>query len=246
MKKLLSTIILIWGLASLNANPITAAEILRKVDENLLAETQSAQMKMIVHGRRNARTMIMQTYSRGQQDSFTEYLKPAREQGTKMLKLADNLWIYSPTTDRTIKISGHMLRQSVMGSDLSYEDLMSDTELQENYDAKILGEEEFQQRTCWKLELIANNEQQAYAKRLIWIDQERFVTLQEKLYGLSGTLLKESVVQEVFQVEDRWLPKHFIFRDALKDGKGTEIIFLEIKFNHKLPQNIFSKAALRK
>ena len=50
--------------------------------------------------------------------SYTEFLSPPREAGTKMLKLQDELWTYTPATDRVIRISGHMLRQSVMGSDL--------------------------------------------------------------------------------------------------------------------------------
>ena len=45
----------------------------------------------------------------GEFKNFTEYLSPEREKGTKMLKLDDRLWIYSPTTDRIIQISGHLL-----------------------------------------------------------------------------------------------------------------------------------------
>ncbi|MFO7896796.1 MAG: outer membrane lipoprotein-sorting protein [Candidatus Cloacimonadales bacterium] len=246
MKKICFILCLLLGSLLLQAEQISAAEILDKMDENLLAESQSAKMKMIVHGRRNSRTLSLQTYSRGQEDSFTEYLQPARERGTKMLKLGENLWIYSPGSDRIIKISGHMLRQSVMGSDLSYEDLMSDTELQENYSATILNEEKYDGRACWKLELLAQSDDLAYAKRLLWVDKERFVALKEELYGLSGTLLKESIIHEVFQVEERWVPRHFSFRDVLKNGKGTEIIFEEIKFNPQIAPNIFSKAALRK
>jgi len=58
-----------------------------------------------------------------------------------MLKLEDQLWIFSPSTDRIIQISGHMLRQSVMGSDLSYEDMMEDPHLLNHYSGKIDGEE---------------------------------------------------------------------------------------------------------
>jgi hypothetical protein len=45
-----------------------------------------------------------------------------------MLRLENQLWIYSPSTDRNIQNSGHMLRQSVMGSDLSYEDMLKQGE----------------------------------------------------------------------------------------------------------------------
>ena len=97
--------------------------------------------EMIIHGRRTSRTITSISYSVGNKQSFTEYLSPAREQGTKMLKLENQLWIYSPSTDRIIQISGHMLRQSVMGSDLSYEDMMDDRKLTEIYSAKVTGNE---------------------------------------------------------------------------------------------------------
>lgn len=94
--------------------------IIKKVDENRLTDSKVIVSKMIIHGQRVERTVEAKSWQRNIDDSFTEYLAPAREKGTKMLKLGDQLWIYSPSTDRTILISGHMLRQSVMGSDLSY------------------------------------------------------------------------------------------------------------------------------
>ena len=96
-----------------------ADEILDKVDKNMSSENRVFESSMTIHGKRNSRTITSKTFSVGDKKSYTEYLSPAREQGTKMLKLVDQLWIYSPSTDRTIQISGHMLRQSVMGSDLS-------------------------------------------------------------------------------------------------------------------------------
>ncbi len=55
---------------------------------------------------------------------------------------------HSPSTDRTIQISGHMLRQSVMGCDLSYEDMMNDKPLLEQYNAVVSGEEMLDGRRC--------------------------------------------------------------------------------------------------
>ncbi|MDD3737393.1 MAG: outer membrane lipoprotein-sorting protein, partial [Bacteroidales bacterium] len=110
---------------------------------------------MTIHGRRASRTITSRSYVAGDKKSFTEYLSPPREQGTKMLKLENQLWIYSPSTDRTIQISGHMLRQSVMGSDLSYEDMMDDRKLTDTYDAEVEGSEIVDERATWVLELKA-------------------------------------------------------------------------------------------
>jgi len=133
MKKLL--IILLPGLFSLawGQSP-SALSILKKVDENLTAESKIVKSKMIIHGRRSSRTIVSKSWIEGIDRSFTEFLSPPRERGTKMLKLGDNLWTYSPATDRIIRISGHMLRQSVMGSDLSYEDMMEDPVLHRIYE----------------------------------------------------------------------------------------------------------------
>ncbi len=223
-----------------------AGEIIKKVDENMTAKTQVIESKMIIYGKRNTREVESKGYSEGNTKSFTEYLAPEREKGTKMLKLEDKLWIYSPETDRTIQLSGHMLKQSVMGSDLSYEDMMETRKLTEMYDAKVMGEEVIDGRETWILELNAKVEDVSYDKRKIWVDQERYVPLKEELFAKSGQLLKKTVLSEVKKIGNRWYPMAINYKDMLKDGKGTDFILLSIKFDEKIPDYIFSKAALKK
>jgi hypothetical protein len=122
-----------------------ALNIIEKIDKNMFSKTQIVTSEMIVYGKRKKRVIRSKGYSKGKENNFTEYLSPEREKGTKMLKLDDRLWIYSPATDRTIQLSGHLLRQSVMGSDLSYEDMMEERKLSEIYTAKIVKEDNFQQ-----------------------------------------------------------------------------------------------------
>ena len=101
-------------------------DIMKAMDKNLNAESRIITSKMVVRGRRNSRTIESKNWVVGTELAFTEYLSPPREAGTKMLKLGEKLYTYSPQTDRVIQISGHMLRQSVMGSDMSYNDMMED------------------------------------------------------------------------------------------------------------------------
>jgi outer membrane lipoprotein-sorting protein len=242
MKKL---IILPLILLSLNVYSQTANEIIDKVDRNMSSENRVFESSMTIHGRRASRTITSRSYSVGDTKSFTEYLSPAREQGTKMLKLENQLWIYSPSTDRTIEISGHMLRQSVMGSDLSYEDMMEDRKLTDVYDASIAGTEEIDGRANWVLELTAKVEDVAYARRKEWIDKERFVPMKEELYAKSGQLLKRSTLSDVVRINGRWFPTTIIYKDMLKEGDGTEFKITNIKFDQNIPEYIFTKAALK-
>ncbi len=223
-----------------------ANTILEKVDKNMASENRVFESKMIIHGRRSSRTVESKTYAVGDSKAFTEYLSPAREKGTKMLKLDDQLWVYSPSTDRTIQISGHMLRQSVMGSDLSYEDMMEDRKLTDTYEAEVIGEEELDGRTAYLIELTAIVSDVAYHKRKMWVDTERFVPLKEELFAKSGQLLKRTTLSDVEQIDGRWFPKKIVFKDMLKQGDGTEYIITDIKFNRDIPEYIFSKAALKR
>ena len=163
-----------------------------------------------------------------------------------MLKLDDKLWIYAPSTDRTIQLSGHMLRQSVMGSDLSYEDMMEDRELTEVYDAKVVSEETIGDRKTWVLELTAKVPDVSYTKRKTWIDQERYVPLKEELFAKSGQLLKKVTLSEVEKVGNRWFPMKMNYKDMLKNGNGTDFVITDISFDADIPDYLFSKAALKK
>src|SRR5450759_4935867 len=108
MRKIIIPLLLVCF--SLNAQNPSAKDILDKIDKNMSSESRIFTSKMVIHNKRNTRTVESKSWSKGEKKSFSEYLSPPREQGTKMLKLDDQLWIFSPSTDRIIQISGHMLR----------------------------------------------------------------------------------------------------------------------------------------
>ncbi len=224
---------------------MNADDILKKVENNMSSDNRIYESEMTIHGTRTSRTISSRTYVVGNKKSFTEYLAPAREQGTKMLKLENQLWIYSPSADRTIQISGHMLRQSVMGSDLSYEDMMDDRKLTEVYTAALAGEEEIEGRKTQILDLTAKVTDAAYHRRKMWIDAERFVPLREELFAKGGQLLKRTTLSDFRLTGGRWFPHKMIYKDMLKQGDGTGFVVTSIRFNQEIPEYIFTKAALK-
>ena len=238
-------VLLGWAVAASGESPDGDA-ILAAVDRNIGSDTKVSTAHMVIEGRRGSRTVAFRSWIRGMDESSTEYLEPPRERGVKMLKLGDQLWAYYPSTDRTIKISGHMLRQSVMGSDLSYEDLMEDPLLSGLYDPVIEGEEVVLERPCWVLHLTAKRDDLAYDSRTMWVDKERFVILREHRFAKSGKLLKTTDVTEVAEIDGRWLGKTIEFKDALRSVGGTTFIVDTIDFDEEIPEYVFTKAILRK
>ena len=246
MIKILIYIISLSFLSS-QTEDITVDEIIEKMDKNLNAKSRILRSKMVVHGRRSSRTIESKNWVMGTDKAFTEYLSPAREAGTKMLKLDDKLWTYSPQTDRVIQISGHMLRQSVMGSDMSYNDMMEDRPVQEVYKATISGSEHLGNRDCWIITMEAKAKGLPYPKRKSWIDKEYFLPVKEELYAKSGKLLKTSKLSDIKKIQGRWFPGKFEYKDELKrNSKGTEWIIDDIEFDKEISPSRFSKARLRK
>lgn len=244
--RLITTCILALLLSSHAIAQLTAEQILNKIEANMSADSRMVESRMTIQGRRTTQVITAKSYSVGVKKSFSEYLSPAREKGTKMLKLENQLWIYSPSSDRTIQISGHMLRQSMMGSDLSYEDMMDDRKITETYTASLSGEEQFNGVAVYVLELNAKVSDVAYAKRKMWVDKTKFIPLKEELYSAGGELLKQFEVLEVKQIGNRWFPVKMVYRDMLAKGDGTLFEILNIEFNPEIPEYIFTKAALKK
>ena len=233
------------AMTSFAQNYPTGKTVLDKVDNNMSAKTRVLTASMEIGTERTKRTMVSQTYGEGDHKGYTEYLAPAREKGTKMLKLENQLWIYSPSTDRTIQISGHMLRQSVMGSDMSYEDMMNDKPLLQQYKAEVTGNEIIDGRKCWVVTLTAIIPDVNYFMRKMWVDTERYVPLKEELFAKSGKLLKRITFSNVRKVEGRWFPMTFVYKDVLKEGPGTKMTIREIKLDTNIPASYFNLGNLK-
>jgi len=220
-------------------------DILNLIDKNLNAKTRILTAKMVISGARESRTIEFNSWAEGEKKAYTEYTSPAREKGTKMLKMEDKLWIFSPSTDRIIQITGQMLRQSVMGSDLSYEDMMEDPALANHYNASVTAQDTADNRECWIVQLNALKEGEAYEVRKIWVDQERNIPLKEELYGKGGKLLKRTSLTDVQKIQGRWFPMKMIFKDMLRSGDGTQFIISSIKLDETISPDVFSKASLK-
>jgi outer membrane lipoprotein-sorting protein len=225
----------------------SGSDVMKEIDKNLVLDKAISYTTMIIHGRTGTRSIKSKNWIEGKDKAFVEYTDPAREKGKKMLKLGDQLWNYFPEPiDRIITISGHLLRQSVMGSDLSYEDITENRKLMDMYNAKVTGSEKINDRNCYVVELTGKLEDITYYSRKLWVDKERWIPLKEERYAKSGKPLKRSEMLEAFSVENRWYPKRILHHDLMQNGEGTEYIIESIILHASISESQFTKATLKK
>lgn len=216
---------------------ITAEEILERVDYNMTPSSIKYDGEMIIHKKNKNFVKKMKIQAVGKDMAFMEFTSPPRDEGTKYLRNGENLWIFLPKADRTIKISGHMLRQNMMGSDISYEDQTDRSHLTDLYTSKILEESD----RSYILELIAREgEDTTYYKRVIEVDRDSYTLITSKMYAMSGKLLKEFYVDDAMWIGDRYYITKFRMEDMIKEDSYTEIILKNIVIDPEIPESVFT------
>ena len=227
----------------------TAAELLKKIDDNEVFKTIQYEAEMIIdyNGRRYVKTM--KAWARQNTDSFVEFTN-SEDKGTKYLKKAGRLYVYSPDTEQVTLISGHMLKESMMGSDLSYEDTVDNETLSSRYDPAITGSDTWKlngtNRDCWILELSAKKRTESYPKRKLWIDKQTGDCLHYELYALSGAKLKEYTLIKVENFAGRRFPVELEMRDLLRKGSKTTLIMRNVVMDQPIADSVFSQRNLER
>ena len=227
----------------------SAAELLLKVDNNEIYKTVEYEGEMIIEyqGRRYVKTM--KAWARDNTDSFIEFTN-SEDRGTKYLKKGGRLYMYSPDNEGVMLISGHMLKESMMGSDMSYEDTINNDTLSSRYDAVISGSEQWntggQSRDAWVLELSAKKKTESYHKRKLWIDKETGDLLHYELYALSGARLKEYNLLRVEILAGRRFPVEAEIRDLLRRDSKTTFIMKNAVLDKPIPDSVFSQRNLER
>jgi outer membrane lipoprotein-sorting protein len=223
----------------------TADEILAKVDANqsYASIRFSGRMEITIGGETRYKTM--NAIAQGSTKAFVEFTNP-EDRGTRYLKRDKNLWIYFPKEQDTVKISGHLLKEGMMGSDVSYEDALESSDYQQKYTAARKPDDTVGDRRCFVVELSAKVPTAAYDRRVLWIDAERFVELKEEMYAKSGRLLKTSTTAEVDHIGERWFPAKQEFVSKLRANTKTVFSMTGIELNVPVTDQQFSMAALTK
>lgn len=246
MKNTSALLTLIIALLTHPSYSITGEEILARMDSNRDHISLSATAKMEIHigGEVRIKSMIMKGITEGKK-SIVEFVNP-EDKGTRYLMLEDNLWIYFPEEEDVVKISGHMLKEGMMGSDLSYEDALETDVLVKKYKVTLTGEENYNDKACYIVELDAQTRDAPYYRRKMWVDKETFVAWKEEMFAKSGKLLKESKVLEVKRIAGRYFPVRSEVVNKLRKNSMTIFTMGDIELDKAMDANEFSMRYLRR
>jgi outer membrane lipoprotein-sorting protein len=241
--KLLSIILVLLLFPATTLLTLTVEEIIDKMDENQLHESSEYTAIMEIHDRFGMRVKTFKGYTKDDDKILLEFTNP-EEAGQKILRLQDDVYLYFPQMENVVRLQGNSLKDSVMGSDFSYEDLTNEKSTLDDYHAELLGTEEVGGYETYVIELTGKTQKEVYPYQKIWVDTELFVSRKIELYSLSRKLLREMYLSDIREVSGKNIPFVMEMSDKLKQNSKTVFIIQTIEIDIPISDDTFSLGAL--
>lgn len=232
-----TTLILLLVMTSLAA--VTAQQIVREMDALETFDTSYSEGEIVTTDRFGKKTSTFKAWSRGAYDSLIEFTSIA-ERGQKVLRTEGELYLFYPDAEELIRLQGAALRQSMLGSDISYEDMTGEKDTLSQYDVQLLRDEVVSGRSCYVLQFDAKTRTVAYPRQVVWVDKETFMVWKGEFSTKAGRLLKEMEVLDIMDVDGRTLPKVTRISDKMKRDSATEMRLTKLDIDIGLDPAIFT------
>lgn len=179
---------------------------------------------------------------------LTIFDQPMDVKGTVFLNFShanepDDQWMYLPKLSKVKRIRSRNKSGPFMGSEFAFED-MSSFEI-EKYSFKYLRDERFDGQDSFVIEQVPTDKNSGYSKQRVWVDKKHYRVLKVEFYDRKGSLLKEMVNQDFkLYLGKYWRPLRVeMFNE--QNGKSTELVTFELKFNVGLDAGDFDEGRLK-
>jgi outer membrane lipoprotein-sorting protein len=185
---------------------------------------------------------------------LVRFLSPADIKGTATLLLEhagtdDDMWIYLPALGKVRRLSASNKKDSFVGTDLSYGDVIGYKP--QEWRHRLVREEEAAGAPCYVIESLPANETVAqnsgYGKRVSWVRKDNFVAPRIEITDTAGRPLKRILAADIRQVgrAGRWQAMR-TEAENLQTGHKTLIQLDRFEAEQNVPESLFTAKELEK
>ena len=182
----------------------------------------------------------------GDQRYYIYFHGPADVKGTSFLVWKypvkeDDRWIYVPALRLVKRIAADDKRSSFVGSDFTHEDVSGRDVEDETH--ILVRKENFAGRPAYVIESKPKAAAD-YARRVSWIDVERWLPLKEEYFDVRNEALRTFTADKVEQTGKYWTITARTMKNQ-QSAHRTEVVFREVEYDVGLKQDIFTERYLR-
>lgn len=240
--------------SDVRGDDLTGEQIVRKAEKLNTAKDEKSTVELVLvtkDERKQKRTM--ETFflrGEGEDDkSKMVFLEPENVRGLALLTheasdRSDDQWVYLPAFKKVKKIASSKRTNRFAQTDFTYEDLR--TEDYKAFSYKRLEDTKVGDRSAFKIEATPKQpETSGYSKRFLYVDTERFTTLQVDYYDQKDRHEKTLTNLKFVQVEGYWRPSLSKMEDHLR-GSITAMRFTDRIVDKGLPDSLFTVMSLER
>jgi hypothetical protein len=230
---------------SLSEN-VTSQQILDKLDKMYRGESSIGTYLMKIKTTHWERNLRIKSWTRNLDYTLIRIEYPKKEKGVATLKVENNLWNYLPKIKRVIKVPSSLMMGSWMGSHFTNDDLVKESTLANDYHHRITFEGKREGQEVYEITLLPKEEAAVvWGKIIILIRKKDLMPLYQEYCDEKEKPVRKMILDDVKKMGGRLLPSSMKVIPYDKPGEFTEIIYVDIAFDMKLPETFFSLRNLK-
>ena len=223
----------------------SATQIVRDAIDHWRGLSSYTVMTMVIHRPDWERSMTMEAWTKGDDNSLVRVIEPKKDRGNGTLTDKNSMWTFSPKVNRVIKVPSSMMGQSWMGSDFSNKDIARADDIIDQYDHSILETDVVDEITVYKIESIPHEDAAVVWGSEVLTIRDDHVVLEHAFYDQDGELVKTLQSLEIEEMGGRTIAKRQRMVKTDEPDEWTEIAVEEVEYELDLKDSVFTLSNLR-
>ena len=225
---------------------ITGYQLAKMIDDKAQPQSTKSEISMNLINLKKNREKIKEIISISKDDGDKMLLffkKPKRDKGVGFLKIesgdGDKISLFIPKLKKIRRISSSNQSDSFMGSDLSFEDMLS-RDL-DDFSYNLINSED---DSIYLLESISKDKDSEYSRHLSWVTKNGLLIIKEYSFDRENQLLKEKIFEHV-QIKDY----HLVSKISVTNIQEEHSTILEInnlEVDSNINDDIFNELNLKR
>ncbi len=245
-KRLISVCCALITMTAIQAQDLTATEIVKKADDNRRGTSLYSEIKMTIVRPAWQREISFKSWSKGDDYALVLITAPAKDKGQAFLKRQKDLWNWQPGIGRMIKMSSSVMGQSWMGSDFTNDDLVKQSSAVNDYNHTLEKTESVRELDCYKIIMIPKEHAAVvWGKVIVWISKADFIEVKSEFYDEDNQLINTINSYDIQQYGKRKLPSRMEVIPSNKPNQKTVMTILSNDFDKPISESFFSQQNMK-
>ena len=250
MKALVLALLLVSPAAAQTSSTRTVTQLVDMANKVLRGDSSHARIKMTIVDPKWERSLEVEAWNHGRTRAYIVIHAPPKEKGTTTLRRGEEMWMWMPRVERTMKVPPSMMHSSWQGSDFTYEDIVKADSIVKDYTHKLLKTEKADGYDAHLIEATPKPDAPVVWGKVLFsvgvFPDGWVIPLKEEDYSERGELIRTITLSKVKEMGGRRVPTRLECVPTRTPGRKTVLDYGLIEFDMDLPDSFFSVSRLRK